>query len=40
VSRSFLLFLKRLDEREHDAERAAKLRGKKHICTLRMAMGY
>jgi type I restriction enzyme M protein len=26
---SFLLFLKRLDEREQDAERAAKLRGKK-----------
>jgi type I restriction enzyme M protein len=26
---SFLLFLKRLDEREEDAERAAKLRGKK-----------
>src|SRR5258708_13144275 len=25
---SFLLFLKRLDEREQDAERAAKLRGK------------
>src|ERR1700730_2843212 len=31
---SFLLFLKRLDEREQDAERAAKLRGKKfmHPC--------
>jgi type I restriction enzyme M protein len=28
---SFLLFLKRLDEREQDAERAAKLRGKKFI---------
>ena len=27
---SFLLFLKRLDEREQDAERAARLRGKKH----------
>ena len=27
---SFLLFLKRLDEREQDAERAAKLRGKRH----------
>ncbi len=27
---SFLLFLKRLDEREQDAERAAKLRGKKY----------
>src|SRR6266404_9593280 len=26
---SFLLFLKRLDEREQDAERAAKLRGEK-----------
>src|ERR1700693_387890 len=26
---SFLLFLKRLDEREQDAERAARLRGKK-----------
>ena len=26
---SFLLFLKRLDEREQDAERAAKLRSKK-----------
>src|SRR6202451_3284118 len=26
---SFLLFLKRLDEREQDAERGAKLRGKK-----------
>jgi type I restriction enzyme M protein len=28
---SFLLFLKRLDEREQDAERAAKLRGKKFM---------
>jgi type I restriction enzyme M protein len=28
---SFLLFLKRLDEREQDAERAGKLRGKKFI---------
>lgn len=28
---SFLLFLKRLDEREQDAERASKLRGKKFI---------
>src|SRR5437762_5255357 len=27
---SFLLFLKRLDEREQDAERASRLRGKKH----------
>src|SRR5438132_376005 len=27
---SFLLFLKRLDEREQDAERAARLRGKKY----------
>src|SRR3954462_6251440 len=27
---SYLLFLKRLDEREEDAERAAKRRGKKH----------
>src|SRR5207244_10071425 len=27
---SFLFFLKRLDEREQDAERAARLRGKKH----------
>jgi type I restriction enzyme M protein len=27
---SFLLFLKRLDERQQDAERAARLRGKKH----------
>jgi type I restriction enzyme M protein len=27
---SFLLFLKRLDEREQDAERAGKLRGKSH----------
>lgn len=27
---SFMLFLKRLDEREQDAERAARLRGKKH----------
>ncbi len=27
---SFLLFLKRLDEREQDAERAARFRGKKH----------
>src|SRR5690349_6524872 len=27
---SFLLFLKRLDEREQDDERAARLRGKKH----------
>src|SRR5260221_14581453 len=27
---SFLLFLKRLDEREQDAERAAKLRGKEY----------
>ena len=27
---SFLLFLKRLDEREEDAERSAKRRGKKH----------
>lgn len=27
---SFLLFLKQLDEREEDAERAARLRGKKH----------
>lgn len=30
---SFLLFLKRLDEREQDAERAAKLRGKKFTPT-------
>src|SRR5881296_2333518 len=27
---SYLLFLKRLDEREEDAERSAKRRGKKH----------
>src|SRR6266508_2745564 len=27
---SFLLFLKRLDEREQDNERAGKMRGKKH----------
>src|SRR6266436_9689799 len=27
---SFLFFLKRLDEREQDAERAARLRGKKY----------
>src|SRR5881409_2724629 len=27
---SFLFFLKRLDEREQEAERAARLRGKKH----------
>src|SRR5437773_2937321 len=28
---SFLFFLKRLDEREQDAERAARLRGKKYL---------
>jgi type I restriction enzyme M protein len=28
---SFLLFLKRLDEREQDAERAGKMRGKKYV---------
>src|SRR6266849_1491275 len=28
---SFLLFLKRLDEREQDQERAAKRRGKEHL---------
>ena len=27
---SFLLFLKRLDEKEHDNERSAQRRGKKH----------
>src|ERR1700746_3028033 len=31
---SFLLFLKRLDEREQDSERAAKLRGKKFVPVL------
>ena len=34
---SFLLFLKQLDEREQDAERAAKRRGKKFDAAVRRA---